>query len=132
MDPGERIRLGYEHFNRRDWDAVARGLPDDFEAVDHVPPDELRVRGPRALQSITEANGDAAFAGLTMKVIEAREIERGGLTHVVARVAARASGEASGVPLEGEIGQVWTFDGGLPKRFEQFRSWDEALASVAQ
>lgn len=125
------MRIGFERFNRRDWEAIARALPDDFEAVDRVPPDELRVRGPDALRSITEANGDTAFAGLRMTVTEIRVVELGqGRAHVVARVAARASGEASGVPLEGEIAQVWTYEGEVPRRFEQFRSWDEALASI--
>jgi hypothetical protein len=34
----DRIRLGFERFNERDWESLARGLPEDFEAVDHVPP----------------------------------------------------------------------------------------------
>ena len=130
MDIGAGLRIGFEAFNRRDWVAVARGLPEDFEAIDRVPPDEVRVRGPDALRTITEANGDTAFAGLTMEIVETRQVERAGVVHLVARIAARASGEASGVPLEGEIAQVWTYEDGVPRRMEQLRTWNEALASV--
>jgi hypothetical protein len=64
------IRRGYELFNERDWDRLARWFTEDFEAVDRVPPDERRANGPNALREITEANGDTAFADLEMEVLE--------------------------------------------------------------
>jgi hypothetical protein len=68
VDLGDRIRLGFDRFNARDWDLVARGLPEDFEAVDHL--DERSARGPNALKEITTANGDVAFASLHMEPVE--------------------------------------------------------------
>lgn len=127
MDVVDAIKRGFEHFNRRDWDAIARGLPDDFEAVDRAPVDTLRARGPYALRTITNANGDTAFDDLRMEVVEAFTVEaREEVLLVVLRVAASATGGQSGAPVEGEVGQIWTVEGGVLKRFEQFATWEEA------
>jgi hypothetical protein len=131
VDLADRIRLGFERFNARDWDLVARGLPEDFEAVDHL--DERSARGPNALREITTANGDVAFASLQMHPAEIHAFPADGeRVQVVVRVLASASGGSSGVPVDSELAQVWTFDGGVPIRFEQFRSWDEALAAAGR
>jgi hypothetical protein len=133
MDIADRIRLGYERFNKREWDAVARGLPDDFEAVDHVPVDERQAHGPRALEVITKANGDSAFGDLTMEVLDVATVIRGdGLVFALVRIAAAARGGSSGAPVESEIGQIWTFREGVPTRFEQFRTWDEARQAAGK
>jgi hypothetical protein len=127
MDIADRVRWGFEIFNRRDWDAVARGLPEDFEAIDHVAVDERHAHGPYALREITNSAGDSALADLRMEATEVEVVSReGGEVQAVTRVAASASGGRSGAPVSGEIGQLWTFVGGVPKRFEQFRSWEEA------
>jgi ketosteroid isomerase-like protein len=123
----DRIRLGFDRFNERDWEALQRGLREDFEAIDRVPPDELHARGPDAMRQITEANGEVAFADLRMEVleIEVRELgEDRALTLV--RIHAAASGGASGAPVDAEIGQLWTFEDGVATRMEQFRTWEEA------
>jgi ketosteroid isomerase-like protein len=127
MNLADRIRVGFDRFNRRDWGGVSRGLPDDFEAVDHVPPDELRARGPDALKQITDANGDTAFADLRMEVLEVSIVgEDGDLVRAAVRVWAAGSGDASGAPVAAEIGQLWTFVNGVATRMEQFRTWEEA------
>ena len=132
MDAVDAIKRGFGHFNRRDWDAIARGLPEDFEAIDRAPVDVLRARGPYALKTITDANGDTAFADLRMEVLEAFTVElRTDVVLVVVRVAASARGGESGAPVEGEIGQVWTFDGGVPRRCEQFPTWEQARRAAA-
>jgi len=127
----EAIRRGFELFNARDWDRLARGFSPEFEAIDHVPPDELRAHGPDALKQITDANGDAAFADLRMEAVEVRTARAGDDVVLVAvRVRAQASGGTSGVELQDEIGQTWTFRSGAPTRMEQFRSWDEAQSAA--
>jgi hypothetical protein len=121
----ERIRLGFERFNRRDWDAIARGLPDHFEAVDHL--DERQARGPNAFEEITTANGDLAFEDLRMEPSEIVALPaRGERVEVLVRILASASGGTSGVPVDSELAQIWTFEAGVPVRFEQFRTWDQA------
>jgi hypothetical protein len=127
----DRIRLGFDRFNRRDWEAIARGLPEDFEAVDHL--DEQSARGPQAFREITTANGDLAFADLRMEPTEIVPLPaRGDRVNVVVRILATASGGTSGVPVDSELAQVWTFESGVPVRFEQFRTWDEALAAAGK
>jgi hypothetical protein len=124
----ERIRRGFAYFNDRNWEALERGFPAEFQAIDRVPPDALVARGPSALREITETNGDFAFADLVMEAVEIQIVRppTGGIAAVV-RVAARASGGASDVPVESEIAQTWTFDeAGVPVRFEQFRNWADA------
>jgi ketosteroid isomerase-like protein len=123
----DRIRFGFDRFIERDWEALSRGLPADFEAIDHVPPDELRAHGPDAMQEITEANGDAAFADLRMAVLEVEVIDAGdGRDLALVRVKAAASGGASGTPVDAEIAQLWIFEGGVAIRMEQYRTWEEA------
>ena len=130
MDLPDRIRLGYERFNRRDWEVIAQGLPDQFEAIDHL--DERRARGSHALERITKANADMAFADMKMDPVEILVLpERGELIEVLVRVATTATGEASRMPLADEVGQIWTFERGVPVRFEQFRTWADAQAAAA-
>jgi hypothetical protein len=127
MNLADRIRLGFDRFNERDWEALQRGLPEDFEAIDRVPPDEFCARGPDAMRQITEANGDTAFADLRMEVLEVEVRDAGDeRALVVLRIAATASGGVSGAPVDAEIGQLWTFVNGVATRMEQFRTWEEA------
>ena len=131
VDIAERIRLGYERFNRRDWETIARGLPQHFEAIDHM--DEQRARGPNALMEITTANGDTAFAELRMEPVEIAVLPpRGEVVEALVKVFVTASGEASGVRLDSECGQIWTFERGVPVRFEQFRTWEETRRAAGR
>lgn len=131
MNIADRVRSGYEIFNRRDWDAVARGLPDDFEAIDHVAVDERRARGPYALREITNAAGDSAFANLKMEALQIEVVSHeDSEVQAVVRVGASASGGRSGAPVSSEVGQIWTYEAGVPKRFEQFRTWEDACRAA--
>jgi hypothetical protein len=118
----DRIRLCFELFNARDWDLVARGLPEEFEAVDHL--DERSARGPTALKEITAAKRRCGLRQSPDEPLEIHSLPADGeRVQVVVRVLASASSE---------LAQVWTFDGGVPIRFEQFRTWDEALAAAGR
>jgi hypothetical protein len=99
VNVADRIRLGFDRFNRRDWEAIARGLPEHFEAVDHL--DEQSARGPHAFREITTANGDLAFADLQMEPTEIVPLSaQGERVIVVVRILATASGGTSGVPVD--------------------------------
>ena len=133
MEIPERIRRGFDLFNRRDWDAVERGLPADFVAVDHIPPDGREARGAGALREITQTGGDSAFADLEMEATDVKLVmKEEGRVLAVVRVMSSASGGASDVPVGAEIAQVWTFENGVATRFEQFRTWDEAERAAAR
>jgi SnoaL-like protein len=129
---GERIRRGFEFFNARDWDVLERGFSPEFQMVDRVPPDVRIANGPGALREITEAAGDFAFADLVMEPVEIQVLRpaTGGIAAAV-RIAARATGGTSDIPVEDEIAQTWTFDEeGVPLRVEQFRRWTDALEAA--
>lgn len=127
MDYPDRIRLGYERFNARDWAAIARSLPEDFEAIDRAAVDERRLLGSDALRLITTSAGDVAFADLRMEAVEIEVLASGDdEVEVLVRVSATASGATSGAPVSSGIGHVWTFVEGAPQRFEQFRTWEDA------
>jgi hypothetical protein len=131
VDLERAIRRGFELFNERNWDVLARGFPDDFEATDHIPPDGLRTRGPYALREITEAAGDRAFADLRFEPLEIITDERPpNGANVRVRVATKGSGGSSGVPVQAEIAQLWRYEGGIPKRMDQYRTWDEACRAA--
>ena len=125
------VKRGLDAFNRRDWEAVARGLPEHFEVHDHVSVDDVVRRGPHALREVTAVNADNAFDGLLMEPLEvlAHEPEPG-VAIVAVRVKATASGLASGAPVVAEMAQVWTLRDRVPQRFEQFRQWPDALAAA--
>ena len=131
MEISDRIKLGYERFNRRDWETIARGLPEHFEAIDHL--DEHRERGPDALMKITTANADTAFADMRMEPLEILIMPpRGEVVDVLVRVEATAVGGTSLLEVESEVGQIWTFEAGVPVRFEQFRTWQETQEAAAR
>jgi ketosteroid isomerase-like protein len=50
--------------------------------------------------------------------------------HVVVALHQRATGKASGAPVDIRIGQVWTLRNGRAVRWRIYRSKDEALAAV--
>lgn len=53
LDLARQLEIGFERFNRREWDAIAAALPDDFEAIDHSTPDVRRSCGRNALRDLT-------------------------------------------------------------------------------
>ena len=52
--------------------------------------------------------------------------------HVVVALHQRATGRASGVPVDIHIGQVWTLRGGKAVRWRIYKSKAEALAAVSE
>ncbi len=67
-----------------------------------------------------------------MEAVEAFTVEpREDVLLVVIRVAASATGGQSGAPVEGEVGQIWTVEDGVFKRFEQCATWEEARRAAA-
>jgi ketosteroid isomerase-like protein len=79
-------------------------------------------RGRRSFAMVTDTYAD--FAPHVERLIDA------GGDQVVALARYTASGRASGVPLEGEHGYVWTVRDGLAVRFQWFQSHQEALEAA--
>jgi ketosteroid isomerase-like protein len=67
------------------------------------------------------------WSGYEVEVLEA--IETPG-DRVFTSLRQRATGAASGVPFEGELFQVWTFNDGRPIRMEFFFDRQKAMAAA--
>jgi ketosteroid isomerase-like protein len=116
----ERLRRGYEAFNRRDYDAVMQWVHPELVYV-----------SPTAL---TELRGAEAFrAWMEPDAFESQESEVRS-TEVAAHKAlirqmTRARGAGSGIEMEVESWAVWTFDDeGMVTRIEIYLEHEEETA----
>jgi ketosteroid isomerase-like protein len=119
----QRLREGYEAFNRGDFDSAAAFFHPEVEyiPVGGQPP----VRGADAIRAWMEPS---AFA---RQVIEAREITVNG-DRALVRTHAAIRGAGSGIEMEVESWTVLTQDhDGLVTRMEAFFLHDEAEARAA-
>ena len=104
-------------------ESVREFLAEDMEYVNPSYAVEPGTRvGRKAFGSVRETYPDFRF-----------HIERfidAGPEEVVVLGRYTASGGASGIPLEGEHGYVWTFRDGLAVRFQWYQSHREALEAA--
>ena len=108
------------------WDRNASARDFIAEDVEYVNPSYAVERGTRV--------GRKSFAAVRdtyedFKIRVERFIDAGG-DDVVVLARYTASGTASGVPLEGEHGYVWTLRDGQAVRFRWFNSHAEALEAA--
>jgi ketosteroid isomerase-like protein len=126
----ETVLLGFEVFNRGDWEAASR-VRDDFvwvndEDAARMTATPARAAGPEELREFWEA-----FFGQwekwRMDPGEPVESQDG---KVLVPVRFTGRGRGSGVPIEWNYFQVWEFAGdGRPLRISNIR--DEAVAREA-
>jgi ketosteroid isomerase-like protein len=111
----ERVRAGYEAFNRGDVDSALEGFHPDVEwSVLGILPDPEHYRGHAAVRRFWRT-WQETFAGFQIEVEEL--IDAG--DRVVVLIAASGRGSGSGAPVRTPtFGQVWTFDGELVTRVE--------------
>ena len=116
-------------FNRRDWDAVLQGLPEEFEW--HFPAGVIDRAEPARPAQLKQAVADlvAQFRDLEAEPLEMVEPAPGAF---VVRLRASGAGSASGASIELELAQVWDFDGDVPVRVREFVSFSDALAAARQ
>jgi ketosteroid isomerase-like protein len=123
----ERLRRGYEAFNRGDFDAV----------VEFMHPDVVWDRGDDARVSIEGGvvRGREAVRDLLMPDIFADQqarverMERNG-DRVLVEAVFSARGRSSGIELETRSWHVWTMDDGRARRVRLFLDRDEALQAA--
>jgi ketosteroid isomerase-like protein len=127
----ERIRQGYDAFNRGDLAVAAQGFSPDIEwrvslQLPDSPPDET-YRGPEGVMRFWET-WRTAFDDFRLEVEEI--IDAG--DRVVVFAAVRGRGAGSGVDVKTpSFPQVWTMDDeGRPVRVEMYQSRAEALEAV--
>jgi hypothetical protein len=119
----ERLREGYEAFNRGEYDAVLENWRPDVEVHDRP-----EVPDARDYEGIEGAR--AAFAGVlemfeTYEIEPVEFIERG--EHVVAVLRQQGRGRTSGVEVAGDIVHVWTIREGKVADLRAFSSKQDAL-----
>ncbi len=114
-------------FNRREWDRVLEGLPEDFEW--HFPAGVIDRAEPARPAQLKHAVTDlvSQFPDLEAEPLEIVEPAPGSF---VVRLRVRGSGSASGASIRLELAQVWDFDRDVPRRVREFTSLSDALAAA--
>lgn len=122
----ERLRRGYESFNRGDLDAVLANLDPDIAI-------EERAEAPDPGQARGREEAMAAFRALRDDFddyrFEPREFHLEG-DHVVVVARQSATGRLSGVPVEGEIVHAWKVAGDRVTGLRAFSTLEEALDAI--
>ena len=120
----DRLRRGYDAFNRGDYEAATEWVHPDVVFVS-LSPGRTEYRGAEALRTWMEPD---AFE---WQVTEPLEIEIAG-NRALIRQLTRARGAGSGIEVEVEAWAVWTFDDdGRVTRMENFLEHEEDEARRA-
>ena len=122
----ERLRRGYDAFNRGDLEAVLDELDPDIDIAERAEaPDPRTAKGREqalvAFGSLREDFDDYHF--------EPREFHVEG-EHVIVVARQSATGRLSGVPVEGEIVHAWHVSGDRATGLRAFSTLDEALDAI--
>jgi ketosteroid isomerase-like protein len=122
----DRVKRGFEAFRRGDLATAFEFIHPSFEINDRVVPEaNPSERGPDALLAnvrlVWDAFGEIAW--------EPREIvDRD--DRILVRVHMSAKGHHTSLPIEEDVGHVYTMRDGKAVRLDIFRSWDEALEAA--
>ena len=122
----ERVRIGYEAFNRGDLDAALEGFPPDVEwRVWGELPEREVYRGPEGIKQFWQMWRES-FEGFEIKVERILDAD----DRVVVLLAATGSVRGSGVELQTPtFAQLWTFEGDKVIRVKMLTE-AEALEAV--
>jgi ketosteroid isomerase-like protein len=123
----ERVRTGFDAFNRG-----------DFEAVLAVLDVEVEIVASRELMNSGRFRGHAGYREWLSGWLEAwdrfepqiERIEPVGERHVVAGVRQSARGRESGIPVEMEVAFMFELGGETATALHLYTSWDEAVAEA--
>ena len=124
------IERGLEAFNRGDWDAAAENLAEDavwtayLASVDG----EKSLFGREAIKKAWDAQREAL--GREEFRAEARNVRDLGAGTVLASIRILGRGTASGVPIQIDYVQLWTFRDGLGARVDNYETEADALAAA--
>src|SRR4051794_39855214 len=126
----DRIRRGFEAFNRGDWDAALEYVAEDvvWGAYLAAMDGERAIFGHESLRRTWQAQRDD-LGGEDFK-IEARDIRDLGAGSLLVKLRVMGHGSASGVPVKVEYVQLVTIRGGLLVRLDNYASEAEALKAA--
>ena len=121
------MRLGFEAFNRGDYDAALEDLTEEVEwhVLDDLP-DAQVYRGPDGIRRFWQAWRDMfdEFHVEPEEMIDAGE-------DVVVMIRVRGRGRESGVEVDTpSFPQIWSFEEGRVARVSMHRSRDDALRAA--
>ena len=122
----ETLRLGYEAFNRGDWDAAARFAHPEFELQTAD-----RVVNPGTYRGTEEVRRffEDMFEPFEEVVVEPEEFfERG--DQIVAFLLVRLRPTGSSAVVENRIGHLWTMRDGKAARLQVFPKREDALEAA--
>lgn len=122
----ETLRIGYEAFNRGDWDAAFRGAHPDVELKTAD-----RVTNPgtyRGADAVKRFFDDLLEPFEEIAAAPEEFFERGDKIVVYLRVRLRPRG--SSAVVENRIGHLWTMRDGKVARFEIFPERERALEAA--
>jgi len=123
----ERVRTGFDAFNRG-----------DFEAVVAVLDAEVEIVASRELMNAGTFRGHGGYRDWLAQWLEAWErfepqierIEPVGERHVVAGVRQSARGRESGIPVEMEVAYMFELREETTSALHLYTSWDEAVTEA--
>ena len=116
----DRLQLGFDLVNARDWDAIAQMLTDDFVLHSIFQPGRV-YRGRHAFRDLIGDLGEAldGYALTCEQVMDAGE-------RAITAVRLEAAGHASGLPVTMRAWMVWTLRDGLAVSADSYTDLDEA------
>lgn len=118
----ERVKRAFAALSEGDFEAALEHIDPSFEVDDRVAPEANPTeRGPGALvtnlRTVTEAFGDLDWEAQEIVDLEDR---------VLVRVRLTARGKHSALPIDEEVGHVYTIEDGKAVKLDIFRTWAEA------
>lgn len=126
LQNGEIVRLIYEAFNRRDWDAVFRDQHPDGQLL--LPPGAINKQIHRGREEIQAYWEDMLSTFESVSAEPERLIEKG--DQVVAIVKSRVQPKGTSVEVEITNGHLWTLHEGKTVSMRLFPEPEKALEAA--
>jgi ketosteroid isomerase-like protein len=125
----ERILVGYDQFNRGEFDEAMIGFSDQIEWIaPEMVPEPGPHRGPDGVRRFWETWRET-FPDFKLEIAEIHDLGE----HVVVMARIQATGRDSGAPVETPpFPQVWTWNGSEIVRVEMFTSSEDAAAAIGK
>jgi uncharacterized protein len=120
------VQANYDALDRGDLESAFDTIAPDFEiGVRAVPEAAPEVRGPEALVAIIEQIRDV-FGDVRWQPLEFLDLG----DRVLVRVRIAGTAGLTALPVEQDLGHLFTLNDGRLTRMDIFRTWDEARAAA--
>jgi ketosteroid isomerase-like protein len=124
----ERVRVGYEAFNRGDWQALETMLDPEIEMdLSEVFLDRPRLRGTDELRAFFASEIPETWGGFQAEPVEFIDASD---RQVLVIVEVTGTGMQSGLEIAGRFGHLWTFRNDLLVNMRAYRDVRDALEAA--